>query len=591
MGMNRRQALKLLTATGVGTAVFHRAVASLAQDPITLEQLKSAAWIAELELTPDQFEKVLNDLNRQHVQIAKLRETALAVETPPAFQFKTLATAQPPRTADRAVQTATTGISLPATDEEIAFLTVAQQAELIRTRQISSNRLTQIYLHRLQRFGPMLRCVVNLTEELALKQAAKADQEIANGKYRGPLHGIPWGAKDLISVRGYPTTWGIPHFKDRILDDNACVYERLTDAGAVLVAKLSMGAIAMGDLWFEGRTRNPYNPQTGSSGSSAGSAAATVAGLVGFSIGTETLGSITSPSRVCGATGFRPTFGRVSRHGCMPLSWTMDKVGPICRSVEDCALVFDAIHGHDENDTTTYDSDFHFDTDFDAAGLKIGYTTNKDLDEAPEFQILKELGCKFIRIEMPDNSIAQSLANIIDVEAAAGFDQLLRDGQTQGWNAWTRIFQVANFVSAVDYMRMMRMRTVLMRQMEEVMKQVDVLFNVFDVFHTNLSGQPSIVLPRQIDSTGEHAFRPRTIKLTGRLNDDGRLLQLAHGYQRAVGTIDQKPSLKHWLSKFQAGELDPGPKSGPEDKSKQESSRTGDSQSAPSNDSSAKDDS
>ena len=577
---NRREILRILAATGIGTAVFHRAVAAIATEKVTLENLQSAAWIAQLNLSEEEYESILDGVNRQNLQLTRLRDTKIDVQVAPAFEFKTLATHDKAPKINRNIRIQDNDeTNLPEENEEIAFLPVTKLSELIRTRKLSSERLTQIYLDRLKKFGPMLRCVVTLTEELALQQAKQADKEIAAGNYRSPLHGIPWGAKDLVSVPEYPTTWGIPHFKDRIIEEKATVYQRLESAGAVLVAKLSMGAIAMGDLWFNGRTRNPWNPQKGSSGSSAGSASASAAGLVGFSIGTETLGSITTPSRICGATGFRPTFGRVSRHGCMPLSWTMDKVGPICRSAQDCAIVFSLIHGADEKDTTTYDASFDFDSRFDPSDLKIGYTTGKDLDEAPEYQILKELGCEFVKIKMPSSAIAQTLATVINVEAAAGFDYLLRDGHNEGWNQWTEIFQKANFVSAVDYVRMMRLRTMLMKEMKTLMTSVDFLFNVFEVFHTNHTGQPSIVLPRAIESSGEHQFQPKTVTITGRLNDDARLLQLASRYQEAIGSIEQRPALEYWLSKFEAGELDPkkeedGSPAAPENQSSKSESKS-----------------
>ena len=266
----------------------------------------------------------------------------------------------------------------PSSDEELAFLPVTELSALVRSRQVSSTELTRLYLGRLKRFDPLLKCVVTLTEEVALKQAAQADREIASGKYRGPLHGIPWGAKDLIAYPGYPTTWGATPFKDRVIDVTASVAARLEEAGAVLLAKLSLGALAMGDQWFGGRTRSPWDPRDGSSGSSAGSASAAAAGLVGFAIGSETLGSIVSPCRACGASGLRPTFGRVSRHGCMTLSWSMDKLGPIARSVEDCALVFDAIHGADGLDTAAVDQPFDWPPKVDLGSLKVGYIEERE---------------------------------------------------------------------------------------------------------------------------------------------------------------------------------------------------------------------
>ncbi len=280
-------------------------------------------------------------------------------DVPPALTFFPA----PPRPSaevsrNRARPTTLACRERPGSDEELAFLPVTELSQLVQGRKVSSIELTRLYLDRLKRFDPLLNCVVTLTDELAMKQAEQADREIAAGRYRGPLHGIPWGAKDLIAYPGYPTTWGATPFKDRVIDAKATVAARLEEAGAVLVAKLSLGALAMGDHWFRGQTHSPWDPRTGSSGSSAGSASAAAAGLVGFAIGSETLGSIVSPCRACGASGLRPTFGRVSRHGCMTLSWSMDKLGPIARSVEDCALIFDAIHGADGLDPAAVDQPF-----------------------------------------------------------------------------------------------------------------------------------------------------------------------------------------------------------------------------------------
>ena len=347
--IDRRQLLATIAGTGVGTAVFHGALADIVQEQaeqkaaeVTSEMVKTAEWISGTEFSDEERDEIAKSVNRSANQWNALREQKLQFEDVPAMHFQTLAGAPRERVSvQRAFDPIESSTAeLPDSEEGIAFLPVTELSSLIRHRKISSVELTKLYLKRLEKYNPLLNCVVTMTDELALKQAAKADKEIAAGNYRGPLHGIPWGAKDLIAVPGYPTTWGIPQFEEREFSYTATVAKRLEDAGAVLVAKLSLGAIAMGDKWFRGMTRSPWNYKLGSSGSSAGSASATVAGLVGFSLGTETLGSIVSPSRRCGATGLRPTFGRVSRAGCMPLSWSMDKVGPITRSVEDCALVF-----------------------------------------------------------------------------------------------------------------------------------------------------------------------------------------------------------------------------------------------------------
>ena len=463
--LDRRTLLKSIAATGIGTAVFQRAAAQEGEDKgLTVDSIKNAEWISGVELTDEQREEILSSVKSTKRNLESLRGYTLEHTTAPAIHMQTLAPRQAPAVVRRGMgPTDWTAPELPEEDEDIAFLPVTELSALIRAKKITSTRLTQIYLARLKKFGPMLRCVVTLTEELALEQAAQADKEISAGRYRGPLHGIPWGAKDLIAVPGYPTTWGIPHYETRELKEKATVAARLESAGAVLVAKLSLGALAMGDMWFRGMTRCPWDARVGSSGSSAGSASASVAGLVGFSIGSETLGSIISPSRRCGASGFRPTFGRVSRFGCMPLSWSMDKIGPLCRSIEDCALVFGAIHGADGLDPTIQDLDFQWPVRLEPQTLKIGYSkTRRDIKDRSDLRVLRDMGCELVEVTLPTDVPVRALTTIIDVEGASVFDQLLRDGHTDGWNAWDRIFRSAQYVSAVDYLRYQRVRTDLM---------------------------------------------------------------------------------------------------------------------------------
>ncbi len=555
---DRRELLKTLTATGFAAAPLHPVILTTGDDELTRESLRQAAWITGYQPDDDELDQIVNAVKAQQLQLASLRKIQLDHYLGPAFHFQTLAKPESNPAINRNVkaQRPPAVMELPADEEAVAFLSISDLSHFIRTRLITSQRLTAIYLARLKKFGPMLRCVVNLTEELAMTQAERADSEIADGNYRGPLHGIPWGAKDLIAVPEYPTTWGIPQFKDRVIDVSATVYKRLEQAGAVLVAKLSMGAIAMGDQWFAGLTRNPWNPRTGSSGSSAGSASATVAGLVGFSLGTETLGSITTPSRVCGATGFRPTFGRVSRFGCMPLSWTMDKVGPICRSAEDCALVFAAIHGADGLDLSAKDVSFDWPVDLKPASLKIGYASGQSIEQSPELQLLQDMGCQLVEAKLPTSVPLPVLANIINLEAAAGFDQMLRDGQTEGWNQWKAIFQTVQFVSAIDYIRLMRLRTTVMHEFEAFMADFDFLFKLPDVFHTNLTGHPSIVIPCRYRNLKTGGKQPVTASITGHLNDDARLLAFAAAFQQKIGPIADRPALTDWLQKYDAGELD-----------------------------------
>ena len=375
--LSRRKLLQALSAAGVGSLVFQRALASQVDDEPkqpTAEMIAQAEWIAGVELTEEQRKQAASAVARNQSRSQRIRELKIDYDVAPAIGLQVTATPPTPTPPVRTVQPVEWSSGLrPKTDDDLAYLPVTELSALIRSRQVSSRELTRLYLDRLEKYNPVLNCIVTLTESLALKQADQADREIGSGQYRGPLHGIPWGAKDLIAYPGYPTTWGSKHFRDRVLDVKATVAERLERAGAVLVAKLALGTLAWGDKWFNGMTRNPWNPKEGSSGSSAGSASASVAGLVGFSLGSETLGSIISPSRRCGASGLRPTFGRVSRHGCMALSWSMDKIGPICRSVEDCALVFAAIHGRDGHDPTVVDAPYQWPPKLSLHTLRVGY--------------------------------------------------------------------------------------------------------------------------------------------------------------------------------------------------------------------------
>ena len=403
--------------------------------------------------------------------------------------------------------------------------------------------LTKLYLERLKKYDPALHCVVTLTEDLALKQAEQADREIAAGRYRGPLHGIPWGAKDLISYPGYKTTWGATPFKDRVIDTKATVAKKLEEAGAVLVAKLTLGALAMGDQWFGGMTRNPWDIKRGSSGSSAGSASATSAGLVGFGIGSETLGSIVSPCRECGTTGLRPTFGRVSRHGCMTLSWSMDKLGPIARSVEDCALIFGAIHGSDGLDAAAIDRPFTWPLRRDLRSLKVGYFESRTpVKEREELKVLGELGVKLVPIALPTKYPVQAISLILGTEASAAFDDLTRQGITEGLNRWPRTFRLGEFVPAVEYIRANRVRSLLMQEMEEVMSKVDLYVGGNDLTLTNLTGHPTVVMPSKMFTQGG-SERPGSITFTGRLYGEAELLAVAHAFQQATGYHLKHPAM------------------------------------------------
>jgi len=553
--LHRRELLAVLAPLGLGATPLGRAVLSLGQRDREIDEqtLLEAEWITGVSLTEEQRKEIVGAVKKNSAGLEELRKIPLDEETPMALRFTPLKAVHSAEQRDTGttvrLSSGWTVRKRPA-DDELAFLPVTELSELVRDRQVTSVELTQLYIERLKRFDPVLHCVVNLTERLAMDQAERADREIALGRYRGPLHGIPWGAKDLISVKGYPATWGIPARENTVASRNATIVEKLDEAGAVLVAKLSWGARAMGDQWFRGMTRNPWNPQRGSSGSSAGSASATVAGLVGFAIGTETLGSIVSPSTRCGTTSLRPTFGRISRDGCMPLSWSMDKLGPMCRSVEDCALVFSAIHGSDGRDPAARTAGFHWPTEIDLRKLRIGVperALNDDADES--IQVVREMGVELVAIKLPDNYPMQSLLNIIDIESAAMFDTDLRAGKTEGWNSWPTTFRSAMFTPAVDYVRMQRVRMQLMQDFEKAIGGVDFLLNCNDLLHTNLTGHPSAVLPRVIE-LANGSYRPRTTVITGHVDDDDRLLTFAHEFERRVQGSLEHPPMQRWLDEL-----------------------------------------
>jgi Asp-tRNA(Asn)/Glu-tRNA(Gln) amidotransferase A subunit family amidase len=561
--MKMRAWIAVLIGCGVATYIL---ASTDAAGPITRRILKRAERIVGLTFTDSEREMMLGGLNELLQGYEAMRETSLPNDLTPAIQFNPILPGQTfEGQAGKSFRTEVKPPPVPADLEDLAFLPVTQLAALIENRSITSVQLTRMYLGRLKRLDPHLKCVVTLTEDLALEQATRADREIAAGKYRGPLHGIPWGAKDLLSTRGIRTTWGATPFKDQIIDEDATVVRRLEEAGAVLVAKLSLGALAWGDVWFGGRTNNPWNLEQGSSGSSAGPAAATAAGLVGFSIGSETWGSIVSPSTQCGVTGLRPTFGRVSRHGAMALSWTMDKLGPMCRSVEDCALVFEAIYGPDGKDTTVVDLPFAWNAGLDPKSLRVGYV--KSLFETPleegddeeddeemrandlaTLEALREAGIDPIPIDLPDMQF-DALALILTAESGAAFDELTRSGRDdllvrQVENAWPNALRQARMIPAVEYIQANRIRTLLMRKMSEIMAEIDVYvaptFGGNKVLLNNLTGHPAVVLPNGFRKDGT----PTSITFVGRLFGEGKLLALAKAYQDATSFHLKQPPIE-----------------------------------------------
>ena len=450
-------------------------------------------------------------------------------------------------------------VKLPANKNDLAFYSIEQLASLIKNKKISSLALTQFFIERIKKWGDTLQCVISLQEEIAYQQAKKADAEIAKGKYRGLLHGIPYGLKDLFAVKGTKTTWGAAPYQNQVIEEDAFVYTQLKEAGAILVAKFTLGALAMGDYWYGGRTKNPWNLNYGSSGSSAGSTSATVAGLVPFAIGTETWGSIVSPSTTCGATGLRPTFGSVSRSGAMALSYSLDKIGPICRSASDAAIVFNYIHGTDGLDGSAVNKPFNYTPNKDIKKLKIAYAKNyfdkiKDTSRN-EFKVLaefKKLGVQLIPVNFPDSGVYNF--NIMDViigaECAAQFDEMTRlnidDALTrQTKNDWPNQFRTARFVPAVEYINAQRHRYILMQEVNKVLQQYDVIIcpsrgdgNQSAI--TNLTGNPVVCVPTGFD---KKLNLPTGISFVGNLFDEATILSIAEAYQKATNWNSIHPAL------------------------------------------------
>ena len=518
---------------------------------VNTTQIESAEELIGLEFTPAERDSMLEDLDYNLGLYEDLRDIPIDNSVPPALIFNPLPPGFKPDNVQKPlIYSPIRGVKRAENIEDLPFYSVRELAELIRTRKVSSTELTRLFINRLKKFDPQLHCVITLTEELALKQAARADSEIAAGNYRGALHGIPYGAKDLLAVKGYKTTWGAMPYKDQILDHDATVIKKLEEVGAVLVAKLSMGALAWGDVWYADTTRNPWNTENGSSGSSAGSASAVSAGLVPFAIGTETWGSIVSPSTVCGTTGLRPTYGQVSRAGAMALSWTMDKIGPICRTVEDCAIVFRAIMGPDGADHTVVDVPFNYQPEIDLGKVKIGYLKalfEEDYEgkhtDAATIVKLRALGAVLHPIELPRRPV-EPLAFVLSAEAAAAFDELTRSGRDdlmvrQIKNAWPNVFRSSRFIPAVEYIQANRVRHMLIQDMEELDVDVYVApsFGGDNLLLTNLTGHPCVVLPNGFDDEGS----PLSISFIGKLYGEATLLGVAKAYQDATDFHERHP--------------------------------------------------
>lgn len=570
MNLERRRFLRNLSASAAGSALMGRVLLAAQEGgKATPEMIRQAEWLAGVSFSDAERSLMLEDLNESLGDYEKSRAVSLDNSVMPAIRFS----ANLPQGATAASQVARPGLNLPAvarpaSDDDLSYASIPVLASLLRDKKISSVELTRLSLARLRRLDPVLRCVITFTDDLALAQAKKADEEIAAGGWRGPLHGIPWAAKDLIAVPGYRTTWGSVPFKDQVRPEKATVAARLEEAGAVLVAKTSVGELAWGDVWFGGTTKNPWKTDQGSSGSSAGSASATAAGCVPFAIGTETLGSIISPATRCGVTGLRPTFGRVSRFGVMSLSPSMDKVGVLARSAGDCALVFGAIEGRDPLDLSSCDGPFVWPRAGGISGLKVGYVaalfeeersgkgkTEQEkaaLRESQEFDrrslnLLRERGIQLVPIRLPSRYPIGPLGVILTAEAGAMFDGLTRSKRTgemvrQVKDAWPNVFRQAELIPAVEYLRANRIRTLLAQEMDELMKSVDLYVAPTSVGEnlllTNLTGHPQVVVPN-----GFHLSdgTPTSITFTGSLLGESALLAFAAAYQGFTDFHTKRP--------------------------------------------------
>jgi len=558
--VRRRLFLGVFSSFGLAGTLLPGALAAVAgeSEEITMEMVAAAERVAGFSLTDAERRDIIKRLNALRDRYEFMRAVPIDNSVPPALVFNPVPAGMSiPKGSGKPFRISRPRVSRPASEEELAFLPLISLSRLIETRTVSSTELTGMYLSRLKKYDPLLHCVVTLTEEMALRQAGQADREIAAGKYRGLLHGIPWGVKDLFAVKGYPVTWGAEQYRGRTFDYDATVVSRLEAAGAVLLAKLSTGRFASGENWFGGRTRNPWNPEQGSSGSSAGPGASTAAGLVGFSFGTETRGSIAGPSERCGVSGLRPTYGRVSRYGVMALSWSMDKPGPICRSAEDCAVAFNAVYGPDGHDNSIVDTPFGWDDAFDVRRLRVGYVpaefegglesvedrakVNRERYQAA-LETVRGFGVKLVPIALPD--ISDGLAEfILSVEGAAAFDyrntamRQLADGHgVAGYRA-------SRFVPAVEYLQANRLRTLMIREMEKVMEGIDCYITPTFVgptnWLTNLTGHPEMIVPCGYQDGGLQA----AISFVGRLYGEAAIISLARAYQRKTDFHTKHPKL------------------------------------------------
>lgn len=504
-----------------------------------------------LEFSDDELDMMAQNLYRFREGYRAMREHQIGNEIAPALIFESLPNGLP-ELKNEPARFDLPKVRRPENDEDLAFMSVLEQAALLRSGQLTSLELTTLYLNRLKTYGPRLECVVSLLEDEALAKAKAMDLEIAAGRYRSHLHGIPYGAKDLFAVKGTKTSWGAMPYKDQVIDDTATVIKKLDDAGAVLVAKLTLGALAMGDVWYGGKTRNPWNLEKGSSGSSAGSASATSAGLVAFALGTETSGSIVSPATRCGVTGLRPSFGRVSRKGAMALSWSMDKIGPITRSVRDAAAVFDVIRGSDKADLTVTDAPFPYAPSQPWKDLRIGMVSDAfDADypgkanDLAVIEVLRKAGATITPVNLPKYPVS-GMYVILFAEAAAAFDDLTRSNRddelvAQKQFSWPNSFRSSRSIPAVEYIQANRLRTKLMAEMAMLFDHYDVLVvpsygsDVLQI--TNLSGHPCVVVPNGFVEDKQMG----SISFIGGMFREHQLVQVAAAYQDLTDFHTKRP--------------------------------------------------
>ncbi len=507
-----------------------------------------------LDFNSSELDSLRPDIDQARRKYELIREVPIDNAVPPSLFFDPLPTGfEPFQIQDSINWPLIEQVVRPDNDQELAFLTVIELASLIRSRQITAEELTRFFIQRLRIFADTLECVISLTENRAVEQARRLDEELAQGIYRGPLHGIPYGAKDLFAVPEYPTTWGASPYRGQHRSETATVIQKLDRSGAILIAKLTMGALAWGDVWFGGKTKNPWNLEQGSSGSSAGSASAVAAGLVPFALGTETLGSIISPSTRCGTTGLRPTFGRISRYGAMALSWSMDKIGPICRTATDCALVFDAIRGPDQLDKTVIDAAFNYNPKQSVSTLKVAYFRDLfsdnykgKINDSLSLLTLEQMGVELSPISFDINLPISAIDFILDAEAAASFDLLTRSDRDdelvrQVRKAWPNVFRAARFIPAVEFIQANRIRTLLIEQLHEIFKNYHAIitptFGGKQLTATNLAGHPAIVLPNGFGPDGT----PTSITILGNLFGESHIIRLAEAFQSATNFEDRHP--------------------------------------------------